>query len=198
MPDYEGGTAVAGLLIADGLTSHDFEVRDLTAEHARVLRVTDTRAAFCQVTLSTAGHLTWEYFPFTGQDTDPAALTAMIAGILGAEPAPAPAPAWPGPTLLGNAGRLLRDAGLHVTLGEPGRNDDFCELHGHLEVTRPGHPRRGHADLTDEGMIIWECRLGPPGGLTAPDIAATIATVLSRAQYPGYPGPAASRHLAAS
>jgi hypothetical protein len=186
MPDHTG-EAAAGLLIADELTGHDFEVRDLTAEHATVLQVTDTRAAFCQLTLSPAGRLTWEYYPFTGQHTDPAALTAMITGILGATLAPARS--WPGPTLLGSAGRMLRDAGLHVTVGEPGRNDDFCEVHAHLEITRPGHPERGRADLTDEGMIIWACRLGSSGGLTAPDIAATIAAVLSRAQYPGHAGP---------
>jgi hypothetical protein len=196
MPHHTGGIAAAGLLIADGLTGHDFEVRDLTAEHARVLRVTDTRAAFCQLTLATTGHLTWEYYPYTGQHTDPAALTAMIAGILGGPPVPPSARAWPGPTLLGAAGRMLRDLGLHVTLGELGRNEDFCELHGHLTITSPGHPGRGSATLTDEGMITWRCLLGPPDGLTAPDVAATIGHVLSRFQYPGHPGPATSRLLA--
>jgi hypothetical protein len=190
MPDHpRGGIAAAGLLLADGLTGHEFEVCDLTAERARVLRVTDTRAAFCQVTLATDRRVTWEYFPYTGQHTDPATLTAIITGILGTDPAAAPARSWPGPTLLGSAGRMLRDTGLHVALGEPGRNDDFCEVHADLKVTRPGHPERGRADLTDEGMIIWECRLGPPDGLTAPDIAAAIGAVLSRAQYPGYPPP---------
>jgi hypothetical protein len=190
MPDHPGGGA-AGLLIADELTGHAFEVHDLAAEPDRVLRVTDTRAAFCLLTLTAAGKVTWEYFPFTGQGTDPAVLTAMIGGVLGA--APVPARAWPGPTLLGSAGRMLRDAGLHVTLGQPGRNDDFCELYGHLIITRPGHPERGYAHLTDEGMIIWECRLGSPDGLTAPDIAAALTTVLSRAQYPGHPAPPAAQ-----
>jgi hypothetical protein len=179
--------SAAGQLITDGLSGQHFNVRDLNEEQAHVIQLADARAAFCQFILSTAGYLTWEYFPFTGRDTDPATLTTMIAGILGMPPAPPPARAWPGPTLLGTAGRMLRDAGLHVTLGEPGRNDDFCELHGHLTITSPDHPDRGTATLTDEGMIIWRCPLGPPDGLTAPDIAATTGRVLSRVQYPGHP-----------
>jgi hypothetical protein len=120
----------------------------------------------------------------------------MIAGILGTAPAASHVRAWPGPTLLGTAGRMLRDPGLHVALGDPGRNEEFCEIHTHLTITRPDRPRHGRVTLTDEGMIVWGCPLGPPDGLTAPDIAATIGAVLSRVQYPGHPGPATTRPLA--
>jgi len=83
MPDHPGGIDAAGRLLADGLTGREFEVIDLAAEYATVLRIADARAAYCQLALSPAGTVTWEYFPYTGQHTDPAALTALITGILG-------------------------------------------------------------------------------------------------------------------
>jgi|HubBroStandDraft_4_1064222.scaffolds.fasta_scaffold121589_3 hypothetical protein len=198
MSDNEGGCdiAAAGLLIADGLNDQNFGVRDLAEERAHVIQVTDARAAFCQLVLSTTGHLTFDYLPFTGRATSPAALAGIIAAVLGHGPAQVPAGAWPGPTLLGAAGRLLRSLGLHVTLGPAGPNNDFCEVHTHLTITSPDHPTRGTVSLSDDAMVVWECRLGPPAGLDAPDIAAAIGSALSRLQYPGHPGPATSRHLA--
>jgi hypothetical protein len=200
MSDHVAGcdTAAAGLLIADGLNDANFEVRDLAEERAHVIQVTDARAAFCQLTISTAGLVTWEYFPFAGQAADPAQLTALIAGVLGTVPARTPDRAWPGPMLRGAVGRMLRDLGLDVTLGVAARNEEFCEVHADLMITAPARSARGRISLTDEGMIIWECPLGPPQGLTAPDIAATIGRVLSQVPYLGHPGPATRHHLATS
>jgi hypothetical protein len=198
MPDDGAGwdQAGAGLAIADGLTGLDFEVRDLTGERAHVLQVTDARGAFCQLTVSTGGLVTWEYVPFAGPAADPGQLAAMIAGIL--DGATAPARPWPGPTLTGTAGRMLRDLGLDVRLGITDRHEEFCEVYADLIVTDQGRPERGTVLLSDEGMITWECPLAPARspGLTAPAVAAAIGRVLSQAQYPGHPAPVPGRRRA--
>ena len=197
-PDHEDrcDIAAAGLLITDSLTGQDFSVRDLAEEHARVIQVTDARAAFCQLILTATGRLTWEYYPFTGRAADPAALTAITTTVLGCEPGPLPVPAWPGPTLLGTAGRMLRGLGLHTALRNLGPDQDFCEIHAHLTITRPAAPQHGHVILSDDGMITWECTLTQPGGLPPAAIASAIGRALSRLQYPGYPATAASPQLA--
>jgi hypothetical protein len=190
-----GDAANASLLIADGLNELNFEVRDLTEARAHIIQVTDARAAFCQLTISTSGLVTWEYFPFVRRAADPAQVTAMIAGILGASSAQAQARTWPGPTLRGAVGRMLRDQGLHVTLSVAAQDEEFCEAYTDLIVTSPAHAQRGRVVLADEGMIIWECPVAEPPGLTAPVIAAIIGRVLSQVQYPGHLDPATSHRL---
>jgi hypothetical protein len=196
-------------VIADGLTGADFGVRDLTEECAHVIQVTDARSAFCQVTISHLGLVTWEYLPFTGTASDPALITAMIAGILDGQPAPAEPGRWAGPTLTGTAGRMLHGTGLDVTLRGPAVNEEFFEASADLAVACSGRPERGRVLLTSFGMVIWECPLvGSPAavtdededglvGLAAEDITATISRVLSRVQFPGHPRPLPGRLTAA-
>ena len=203
----ECDTAGPGLVIADGLTGADFGVRDLTEERAHVIQVTDARSAFCQVTITGTGLVTWEYLPFTGTASDPGQVTDMIAGVLGGglglaadEPG-----RWAGPTLTGTVGRMLHGTGLDVALRGPAVYEEFFEAFADVAVTCASRPERGRVFLTDFGMVIWECPLvGSPAavteededgllGLSAEDITATISRVLSRVQFPGHPRPLPGR-----
>jgi hypothetical protein len=201
----ECDTAGPGLVIADGLTGADFGVRDLTEDRTHVIQVTDARSAFCQVTITHLGLVTWEYLPFTGTASDPALITAMIAGILDGEPVPAEPGRWSGPTLAGTVGRMLGTSGLAVGLRGPSVNTEFCEASADVLVTCASRPERGRVILTDYAMVIWECPLaGYPAavteedeeglaGLAAEEITATMARVLSRVQFPGHPRPLPGR-----
>jgi hypothetical protein len=202
-------TAGPGLVIADGLTGADFGVRDLTEERTHVIQVTDARSAFCQVTITHLGLVTWEYLPFTGTASDPAQITDMIAGVLDGGLAADEPGRWAGPTLTGTVGRMLHGTGLDVTLRGPAVNEEFFEASADLAVTRASRPERGRVFLTSFGMVIWECPLaGSPAavtdededgllGLAAEEITATISRVLSRVQFPGHPRPLPGRLAAA-
>jgi hypothetical protein len=194
----EFDTAEIGRVIAEGLSAQEFTVHDPAAEDECFLRVMNARAAFSQLLISQAGQVTWDYLPFPGREADPAQMAGMILGLLGGEPAVASvAPGGSlGQALKDSVDSALRGSGMRVTRCAPLR-DEFGELCADMSITNPGRPARGTVTLTDEGMIIWECRLASAGsaGVSAQEVSAIVGRVLSRVQFPerASAGPAGSR-----
>ncbi|HEY1619280.1 MAG TPA: hypothetical protein VGG25_16790 [Streptosporangiaceae bacterium] len=180
-------TASIGRVIAEGLNAQEFTVHDPAAEDACFMRVMNARAAFSQVLISQAGRVTWDYLPFPGREADPAQVAGMIVGLLDDETAVVPAvPGGPlGQSLKDSVDSALRGSGMRVTRCAPLR-DEFGELCADMTITNPDQPARGEVTLTDEGMIIWECRLASAGsaGVSAQEISAIVGRVLSRVQSP--------------
>jgi hypothetical protein len=65
----------------------------------------------------------------------------------------------------------------------------YDEVRTEATVTNPAEPARGHARISDEGTIQWECLFASPGspvgGLAPLDIARAIATALAEYRIAG-------------
>jgi hypothetical protein len=169
------------LAIADGLTGQNLTA--IIPDY--VARIADARGAFCEIIINESGLATWWYFPFTGSTADPAHITEMVLGLLDAETCGAAPRQCPGQTLKGTVGRALRELGMHVSLYEKSRDDDYLEVDAEIKAINPAKPHRGSVIFTDHGLIRWECRLSEPGGSTpvidTAEIVETIGLVLTRA-----------------
>jgi hypothetical protein len=109
---------------------------------------------YCELSLGEQGSLTWECRPFSGGAARPAEIAGMVLAALGSEPrADCPcgslAP-FPGVTLEGAAGRVLREHGMQVLLRVLEYDDARCEVHAEIEVTTPARRDRGTAHVDDE------------------------------------------------
>jgi hypothetical protein len=167
--------------VADRLTDHGLDILGPAWGEAHCFRVPNVRGALCEVTVREDGTLAWEYRPFHGYRADPARITAIAAEVLGAgSVASGAAGRAAGLTLKGAVGVALREAGLAARLGPVVPDESACEVYAEVEISNPGRAERGTVWVSDEGMIRWECQVGPPGGgVEAAEAAETIARALS-------------------
>jgi hypothetical protein len=148
-----------------------------------------TRRGECQLTLigvssgksflalSASGQARWLYEPAAGPAASPAALTAIIAYLLGAPQAttsPADYRTFP---LKGQVGRSLHDRGLAVTLRVSEDWESF-EATTDIEVTSPDRPWLGTITLSDDGVLDWSCDLGAAFGGDPAGLIDVITPIL--------------------
>jgi hypothetical protein len=194
-------TASIGRVIAEGLSAQEFTVHDPAADDECFMRVMNARSAFSQMLISQTGQVTWDYLPFPWRKADPAQMAGMILGLLGDEAAVvAAAPGGTqGQSIKDSVDSALRGRGLRVRHPAPVQ-DAFGESWADLFITNPDKPALGEVTLTDEGMIIWDCKLASAGsaGVSAQEISAIVGRVLSRVQSPerASAGPAGNRRRA--
>ena len=98
----------AVLALADQLAVGGLETRSPAWEDRGYLKLINTPGAASELTITTSGHLTWEYRPHQHDCGTPARLAAIIAALLGPAACPSPPPEAPADrTLLSLAGRAL-------------------------------------------------------------------------------------------
>jgi hypothetical protein len=196
MPDQSSGpvqaaaasTAAEALTtVANLLTEANFNL-DILGD-ACLLKISNARGALCELTITTAGAITWEYRPYAGRHADPARLIGLVLNLLDPH---APHDELPVPrrndlTLKGIAGRALADHGMHVTFHVLDIDDYFFDTYAEIHITSPANPERGTARLSDDGAIWWHCHTHctatSTAGLTLPEIAAAIARALMGAGH---------------
>jgi hypothetical protein len=106
------------------------------------------------VALDTRGQARWYYEPARGPSAAPAALTAIIAHLLGAPHGTGSPAAYHALPLKGQVGRSLQDRGLAVTLRVSEDLDSF-EATTDIEVTSPTRPSLGTVTLSDDAAVDW-------------------------------------------
>jgi hypothetical protein len=119
--------------------------------------------------LTTSGQARWLYEPAAALAASPAALTAIIAYLLGAPSTGASAGDYRAFPLKGQVGRALQDRGLAVTL-QVSEDWDSFEATTDIEVTSPDRPQLGIITVSDDGVLDWSFDLraafgGDPAGL---------------------------------
>ena len=160
-------TLSAAGAIADILTGSGFDVRSPAWEDAVNLKVTNARSALCELTISSDGHVTWDYTTFDGGRTSAEHIVSIVLDLL--------SPAWddaislrlsalPDLTLKGLAGRALVERGMDVSLSLPGRDEQFFEAYAEIAITNPAEPGRGTVRVADHGAICWTCQVCEAAG----------------------------------
>ena len=155
-------------------------------ENLHFLKVINARHAYCEIMISEAGAVAWEYRRFDGR-LGPAQIIAMVMSILGAGNDGRDGESLaqqPGLTLKGIVGQASRKRGMQAALTILNQ-DDFCELDVEVRITNPAMPGRGAVQVNDEGMILWDCLLtgptGDPDGITLDKLVKTIVSALALA-----------------
>ena len=165
--------------VADGLAGHGLDILGPAWEETHHFKVTNVQGALCEVIVGENGSVSWEYRQVHGYRADPAHVTAMVLGFLGAggtEHHGTLPGRYTGLTLKGAVGLAARERGMRARLGRVARDEAACEISAEVEVTNPARGNRGKVWVTDEGAVCWEYR--PPrlayAALTL-GIAATLA-----------------------
>jgi len=142
--------------------------------------IKNLRNACCEMDLLVTGALVGVYTPLAGISPHQAA--HLVLALLSTGPVPgSPPPARPpGLALNDAAGQMLAACGMAARPADI--RYDLDKVHTEVMVTNPAGHARGHARISDEGIIRWECPLAAPGsplgGLAPPRIAQAIAAAL--------------------
>lgn len=182
-----GETAVMVMnALADGLSGHGLEIMG-PAWGTHYFKVANVQGALCEVIISESGSVSWECRQVHGYRSDPAHVTALVLGFLGAggtEHRGTPPGRYTGLTLKGAVGLAARERGMHARPGHVARDESVCDVYAEVEVTNPGRNDRGKVWVTDEGVVRWECRFSDPAqgiqGIDPGEMTRTIARSLPR------------------
>jgi hypothetical protein len=147
------------------------------------LKINNALHAITDLTITSHGHVTWEYRSVQCPHLHPSRLIGMAIEVLD------PDHTRREPTVSTNAGfplvEIIRYAlfryGFTATISETGADTGPV-----LTVTSPDRPYRGTLEISDDGELSWHTRAPHhrDGGVPLPDIAATISRALTRAQHP--------------
>jgi hypothetical protein len=179
------GPGAAARMMARILAERGFDVRCREHGGSRVLDITGTGQARCQISAEDEdSSVVWEYVPSSGSRPRAADTSRMVLRLLGRDqtgPAGRYAHLHWGARLKGAVAREMHARGLKADL-------DICEdpelydVTAEVVLTNPVKPERGVVRLTDEGIIRWECdHAGIPQHAAA--IADTTAEVLTAAWH---------------
>jgi hypothetical protein len=147
------------------------------------LKINNALHALTDLTITSHGDVIWEYRSIRCPHLHPSRLVGMAIELLD------PDHTRREPTLGRNDGfplvEIIRYAmyryGFTATISETGADTGPA-----LTVTNPDQPYRGTLDISDDAELQWRTRAPhhPDRGIPLPDIAATIARALTRAQHP--------------
>ena len=172
--------------IADGLTSHGFDVRMPGQPGGMFLQVTNVRGSLCELTIFGCGVFAWEYRRLDRSQPDPSIAAAMIMRILGADPdanGRVPVPDSPRRTLKGQIGQALAGCGMQVRLNVLDKDESAYEVYTLITVTNPALPGRGTVCIDDDGLICWRGQIPgpeqPEDGLDLGELTRTLASALT-------------------
>jgi hypothetical protein len=123
--------------------------------------------------------VTCDYFPWAGENADPADISRAVARLL-AVPQDKPAgdhlDTHPEITLKGAVCCAMRARGLLAELQMSVDEVDFS-VYADIAITNPEQPGRGIVCVTDEGSIWWECYVNEITG-RAREIVMTLTDML--------------------
>jgi hypothetical protein len=171
------------LTLADQLAAAGYATRSPAWEDRGYLKITNTPGATSELTISTSGHVTWEYRPARPGHLEPVRIAAIITSLLdpGTRPAP-PTEPRAHRTLITTTGRALAKHGLHVTLDILDISQAFCDIYSELRINNPARPERGAASLASDGTIWWDTQAQP--GHSLDTITVTIIRALADTRAP--------------
>jgi hypothetical protein len=199
VPGYPHAADLLLHAVADGLGAQGVDIRGPAWEGGQHFKATNVLGVLCEFTVSDSGSAAWDYCPVWDCRKDPAQVTAMVLGLLGAPGAPdgaAPPGGYLGRTLMGAVGRAARLCGMQTTLIVVGADHADCEVVAQVEVTNPARPGNGAVYVTSDDTVRWECGLTGPGpgvlALTPGEIAGTIARSLPANALPEGAAPLAA------
>jgi hypothetical protein len=127
--------------------------------------------------LSASGQACWLYEPAAWLANSPAALTAIIAYLLGAPQVTASPTDYRNFPLKGQVGRSLQDRGLAVAL-QVSEDWESFEATTDIDITSPARPQLGTIRLSDDGVLDWSCDLRAAFGGDPTALVDTIIPVL--------------------
>jgi hypothetical protein len=172
--------------MAEMLAGRGFDVYGPELEESRLLTVTNAKRARCEIGVEDNERVSWEYFPWTGADTQPAEIAGMALRILGADTddsAEQYAHFHKGATLKGAVAREIQARGLEADM-EVYEDQLFYDVVAEVVLTNPAKPERGLVRVTDDGTVLWEYDYGEMPERAAA-IADTTAEVLVTLQQAG-------------
>src|SRR5579875_1238534 len=147
----EGPPAKAAMhAVADTLRGYGFDVRFPKCSDGRRLTIVNAKDARSEITVQDSGFITWDYWPWTGSETDPADIVGLILGILGPSMTRERPTINHALTLKGAVGLALRKLGLNVALVVC-EDDETLNVTGEIVVTNPTYPCSGSVRVTDDG-----------------------------------------------
>ena len=167
------------LTLADQLAAAGLDTRSPAWEDRGYLKIINAPGTRTELTISTCGHLTWEYQPVHPSQKAPARLAAVILSLL--DPAAShdiTAEPCSDPTLVSFTGRALAACGLSVILDVLDVSQTSYEVYSELRITNPACPERGTASLAADGTVWWECRIDQTA-LSLADAACAITRALT-------------------
>ena len=177
--------------VADRLTSWGFGVYSPAWEDAVNLKITSTRGGQSELTITSTGHLTWDYRSFNGRHASPAHLISVVLDLLSPAWEDGPAvrvPVVPDRSLQGLIGRALTESGMDVATIQQNADQQSFGTFAEIVITNPARPGRGTVRVADHGATCWEIQVreaaGCPGGLSISEVAITIGKALARTQQP--------------
>lgn len=178
--------------VAHALTSWGFGICIPAWEGAVNLKITSSRGALSELTISSTGHLTWDYHSFNGRHASAAHLISVVLDLLDPDweddSVAVRLPVVPDLTLQGLISRALIESGMRVTHRQPESGQQFFGSFADIIVNNPAEPGRGTVRVADHGAICWEIQVretaGGSGGFGINEIALTIGKALARTQQP--------------
>lgn len=180
-PDGPADQALAK--IADHLLKYGYGCAVPAWDGTAYLKISNVLGAVTDLTITCLGDVTWEYRSTHGTHVDPAGLVVIATSLLDPD-APsmrADLPPHRARSAIHVAATCaLRHCGLTVSRHppEPG-------VFTVLTVTNPEQPMRGTVRITDDGELTWHAHAPyhRDGGLTLPDVAASITRALARTRH---------------
>jgi hypothetical protein len=148
------------------------------------LRITNVLRAFTDLTVTSQDDVIWHYRSAQGSHVHPSRLTGIAIDLLDPDHTKAV------PFLAPYRAKAIIHMAVNYVLLRYGFATALRQAHpcadAILTVTNPDQPTRGTIRITNDGRLEWHIRTPhhPDGGLTLPDIAATISRTLTRAQHP--------------
>lgn len=166
-------------VIAEGLTKRGLTVRTTTCDDSRLLKVTGTGNAACDVTVAEDYYFACEYTPGRNRGTSPADTARVVARMLGTDyTSPQQyARLREGVTQAGAVGRDMKARGMTVTLSVI-EDDESYNVFADVVITNPVQRERGKVRVDSDDRVYWECYsdeiAGGPG-----ELAGTVADALA-------------------
>jgi hypothetical protein len=171
-------------VIAEGLTKRGLTVSTTGCEDSRLLKITGTGNAACDVTVDEDNYFTCEYtLDRRNRRTSPADTARVVARMLGTDYTSPQhyAHLHQGVTPVGAVGREMKARGMTVTLDVMPDEETYSAFVA-IAITSPAHPERGTVHL-EKNWVCWECNgdeiTGGPAELTG-----TVADVLTQHTLP--------------
>jgi hypothetical protein len=169
--------------MAEMLTRHGLTVRTTGCDGSRLLKVTGTGRAACDVIVAEDCYFTCEYAAGRDRRTSAANTARIVARMLGADYTSSQRyrHLHRGVTQAGAVGREMKARGMTVTMSVLGDAETYS-VFADIVITNPAKPERGKVHIENSGWVYWEC-YGDEIADGPADLADTVADVLTNSTH---------------
>jgi hypothetical protein len=163
--------------VAAKLHDFGFGIRLPKDKQSRHLVILNAKRACSEITVHDDGYVIWDYWPWSGAETDPADLAEVVLSLLGPANTRARPVVADGPTLKSRVGRALRELRLHVTMTVY-EDADALDVAAEVVITNPAASFCGLVRVADDARITWQCEIDGPIAECALAVTDTIVPLL--------------------